>query len=104
MGFVLSALYFITYYLTPTTIFGPLAVYRVELILAVLVFFVSLPARRGAVGVPFVYSKCLCILPCVSALQLQEEVAGSCLDDAICLPVCDCAGIYRVATRITDEH
>jgi O-antigen ligase len=48
MGFVLSALYFITYYLTPTTIFGPLAVYRVELILAVLVFFVSLPALVGS--------------------------------------------------------
>jgi O-antigen ligase len=48
MGFVLSVLYFITYYLTPTTIFGPLAVYRVELILAVLVFFVSLPALVGS--------------------------------------------------------
>jgi hypothetical protein len=48
MGFVLSVLYFITYYLTPTTIFGPLAVYRVELILAVLVFFVSLPALAGS--------------------------------------------------------
>ena len=48
MGFVLSVLYFITNYLTPTTIFGPLAVYRVELILAVLIFFVSLPALAGS--------------------------------------------------------
>ena len=44
MGFVLSILYFITYYLTPATIFGPLAAYRIELILAVLVLVVSLPA------------------------------------------------------------
>jgi hypothetical protein len=44
MGFVLSVLYFVIYYLTPTTVFGPLAVLHIELILAVLVFFVSLPA------------------------------------------------------------
>src|SRR5580692_6785853 len=44
MGFVLSLLYLVTYYLTPDTIFGSLAEYRVELILAVLVFVVSLPA------------------------------------------------------------
>jgi hypothetical protein len=43
MGFVLSILYFVTDYLTPATLFGPLAPYRIELILAVLVFFVSLP-------------------------------------------------------------
>jgi O-antigen ligase len=44
MGFLLSILYLVTSYLTPATIFGPLAVYRIELILAVLVAFVSLPA------------------------------------------------------------
>jgi len=49
MGFVLSVLYLITNYLTPTTLFGSLAVYRVELILAVLVFFVSLPALAGSI-------------------------------------------------------
>lgn len=48
MGFVLSILYFITNYLTPTTIFGSLANYRVELILAVLIFLVSLPALAGS--------------------------------------------------------
>lgn len=48
MGFVLSVLYFITNYLTPTTIFGPLSVYRVELILAVLVVFVSLLTLAGS--------------------------------------------------------
>ena len=44
MGFVLSLLYFVTYYLTPVTAFGPFAAARIELILAALVFFVSLPA------------------------------------------------------------
>jgi len=44
MGFALSVFYFVTYYLTPTTMFGPLAVYRIELILAALVLLVSLPA------------------------------------------------------------
>src|ERR1035437_4572766 len=44
MGFVLSVLYFVVNYLTPTTMFGPLAAYRIELILAILIFFVSLPA------------------------------------------------------------
>ena len=42
MGFVLSILYLVTNYLSPATIFGPLAAYRVELILAVLIFLVSL--------------------------------------------------------------
>jgi hypothetical protein len=44
MGFFLSILYFVTYYLTPATIFGSLADYRIELIIAALLFFVSLPA------------------------------------------------------------
>ena len=44
MGFVLSILYFVTYYVTPTNIFGALAVYRIELILAVIVLLVSLPS------------------------------------------------------------
>jgi hypothetical protein len=43
MGFVLSILYFVTYYLAPATIFGPLAAFHVELILAALVTLVSLP-------------------------------------------------------------
>jgi O-antigen ligase len=44
MGLFLSVLYFVTCYLTPATIFGPLAAARVELILAVLVLLISLPA------------------------------------------------------------
>jgi hypothetical protein len=44
MIFALSVLYFVTFYLTPATIFGPLAVVHIELILAIVLFFVSLPA------------------------------------------------------------
>jgi O-antigen ligase len=43
MGFVLSILYFLTYYLTPSVLFGPLAQYRIELILAAVILFVSIP-------------------------------------------------------------
>jgi hypothetical protein len=44
MGFVLSILYFVTYYLTPASMFGPLAVFRVELIFAEVVLLISIPA------------------------------------------------------------
>jgi O-antigen ligase len=43
MGFVLSILYFVTYYLSPSLLFGPLAAYHVELILAALVSLISIP-------------------------------------------------------------
>ncbi len=49
MGFVLSVLYFLTNYLTPPTLFGQLAVVRVELVLAVLIFFVSIPKLTGSI-------------------------------------------------------
>src|SRR5580704_6063689 len=43
MGLAISIVYFVTYYLTPTTLFGPLAYFRVELAIAALVLLVSLP-------------------------------------------------------------
>jgi O-antigen ligase len=43
MGFVLSLLYLLTNYLSPPTVFGPLAAFHVELILAALVLLISLP-------------------------------------------------------------
>ena len=49
MGFVLSVLYFVTSYLTPPVLFGPLAMFRIELILAVLLLFVSIPKLMGSV-------------------------------------------------------
>lgn len=48
MGFVLSIFYLLTYYLTPTVIFGSLADYRIELILAAVIIFVSVPAMLGS--------------------------------------------------------
>lgn len=48
MGFVLTILYLVTNYLTPVTLFGPLAEYRIELILAALILLVSLPKLPGA--------------------------------------------------------
>jgi hypothetical protein len=48
MGFFLSVLYLVTYYLTPSVIFGPLAEARIQLILAVLVLLLSLlPLTRS---------------------------------------------------------
>jgi len=48
MGFVLSVLYFIAYYLGPSVVFGPLANFRIMLILAVLIFVISLPKMMGS--------------------------------------------------------
>lgn len=48
MGFFITILYFVTYYLTPATIFGPFAAYRVQLIFAVIVTLVSLPSLVGS--------------------------------------------------------
>jgi O-Antigen ligase len=48
MGFVLSIFYLVVAYLGTATVFGPLAPYHIELILAALVFFVSLPALQGS--------------------------------------------------------
>ncbi len=43
MGFVLSILYFVVYYLTPAALFGSLEAYHIELILAALLTVVSIP-------------------------------------------------------------
>jgi hypothetical protein len=74
MGFVLSMLYFVTYYLTPELIFGPLAAYRVELILAVLITFISLPAlmRSFILKTP----QSLAIIGLAGAVWLSVVVAG----------------------------
>ncbi len=49
MGFALSVLYFVVNYITPTVVFGPLAVYRIELILAILLLIVSIPKLMGSI-------------------------------------------------------
>jgi hypothetical protein len=48
MGFVLSILYFVVSYLSPAAIFGSLAQYRLELILAIAILLVSLPKLIGS--------------------------------------------------------
>ena len=49
MGFVFSVLYFVTYYLTPATVFGPLAAYRVEMLLAIVLVLLSVPKLTGSI-------------------------------------------------------
>lgn len=44
MGFALSILYFVTYYLTPAYVFGPFGQFHVEMIIVALALMVSLPA------------------------------------------------------------
>lgn len=48
MGFALTLIYLVTAYLGPATVFGPLAAYHVELILAAIVLVVSVPALGGS--------------------------------------------------------
>ena len=115
MGFVLSVLYLVTYYLTPTAIFGPFAPFRIELILAVLVFLVSLPAllksflgktpqtiaviglvqERAAfnpAAASFQHAavlcrRCVCLLSGLPALQFQEKAPSAGSDAPVRLPV-----------------
>jgi len=49
MGFVLTILYFVTNYLTPVTLFGPLAAIHIEVVLGIMIFFVSLHKVQGSV-------------------------------------------------------
>jgi hypothetical protein len=49
MGFVLSILYLVTSYLTPPVLFGQLAVYRVEFILAILILIISILKLKGSI-------------------------------------------------------
>jgi hypothetical protein len=49
MGFILSILYFVTHYLTSPIIFGPLADAHVEMVLAILISFISLFKLKGSV-------------------------------------------------------
>jgi hypothetical protein len=48
VGFALTVLYLVTTYLGTDTVFGPLVVYHVELIIAILVLHISLPSLPGS--------------------------------------------------------
>jgi hypothetical protein len=49
MGFVVSVLYLVVNYLTPPTVFGPLAAFRVELILAMVITVLSIPTLARSI-------------------------------------------------------
>jgi len=49
MGFVLSILFFVVYFLTPVDLFGPLAAYHIQAILAIILLLVSLPKLPGSI-------------------------------------------------------
>ncbi|MGC9158978.1 MAG: O-antigen ligase family protein [Terracidiphilus sp.] len=73
MGFFLSVLYLVTSYLTPATLFGPLAAYRVELILAAMLLIVSAPTllKSFLLRVP----QSLAMIGMMSAVVLSMLVA-----------------------------
>lgn len=48
MGFFLTILYLLTAYLSPETLFGPLAAFHIPLILAIILLAVSIPSFSGA--------------------------------------------------------
>jgi hypothetical protein len=80
MGFILSIVYFVTYYLTSPILFGPLAVFRVELILAVVLFFVSLFKLSGAIVFKTPQSLALiglCLAGSLSVLFGMHWVSGA---------------------------
>jgi len=73
IGFVLSIVYFVVYYLTPMTLFGPLAQFRVEMILALLILLVSLPSIPGSFVLKTPQSLALIGLACVVFLSVLFE-------------------------------
>jgi hypothetical protein len=73
MGFLLSILYFAVNYLTPSIIFGPLAVARIELILAILIFFVSLPKLTKSIILKTSQSLALIGLALAASLSVLIE-------------------------------
>lgn len=73
MGFVLSVLYFVTNFLTPVAIFGALAAYRIELILAILILFVSLPKMKGSIVLKTPQSAALIGLAFAASMSAMVE-------------------------------
>jgi O-antigen ligase len=49
MAFFITVLYFVIFYLSPETVFGPLAPYRIELILAALIIILSIPKMARSI-------------------------------------------------------
>jgi hypothetical protein len=74
MGFILSLIYLATYYFTPATVFGSLAEYRIELILAALVLLVSLPRLSKSCIFRTPQSLALIGMACAVVLSFVVEV------------------------------
>jgi hypothetical protein len=70
MSIILSILYLLTNYLTPPVLFGPLAALRVELILAILLFFLSLPKLPGSILLKTPQSLAVIGLACAGSLSI----------------------------------
>jgi len=70
MGFVLSILYFVTYYLTPHALFGPLAAIRIELILPLLILSLSIPSLMKSFMLKTLQSLALIGLAIASSLSV----------------------------------
>jgi len=81
MGFVLSVLYFVAYYLTPKVIFGPLAAYRIELLLAALIAVVSLPKLLASI--PLRTPQSLALIGLALAVLLSVIVGARWLGGAV---------------------
>ena len=80
MGFALSVLYFVVNYITPTVVFGPFAVYRIELILAILLLIVSIPKLMGSIVLKTPQSVALiglAIATSLSIINAMQWVGGA---------------------------
>lgn len=89
MGFVLSILYFLASYLTPQVMFGSLAEYRIELILAAVITAISVPAlsRSGLSKTPqLIALGGLCFATFMSLLIGQGWASGGITAVLIFLP------------------
>jgi O-antigen ligase len=97
MGFFISVLYFVTYYLTPSTVFGPLAELRIELILAVLVIFISIPKLAGSIAMKTPQS--LSLIGLTFAIIISVIVMRRWIDEAMTsvLLFIPCAFAYYLA-------
>lgn len=70
MGFVVSIAYFVLNYLTPPVVCGPLANFRVELILAGILFFLSLSKLTGSIAFKTPQSVALIALPFAGSFSI----------------------------------
>src|SRR5437763_7528996 len=81
MGFVLTIIYVLAYYLTPAILFGPLAQFRVQLILGLVLLIISLP--RFARSFALKSSQTLAVSGLATAVFLSILFGASWLGGAV---------------------